>query len=105
MSKMQNLQSALERSTGRAAPASSLKTEKIAPSAAPKAHGAATATGKRQAGREGKFNLSSWQPHAFKASLRLVQAHKGGDATIEELMAEALNDLFVKYKVPTVTTE
>lgn len=107
MSKMQNLQSALERSAGRLAaarpPASS--SEKSVKPVKSAAAAPATAGAKRQAGREGKFNLSSWQPMAFKSSLRLVQAHKGGSATIEELMAEALNDLFMKYKVPTVTIE
>ena len=33
-----------------------------------------------------------------KASLRLVQARRGG--TLQDILAEALNDLFVKYGVP-----
>jgi hypothetical protein len=103
MSKMQNLQHALERSTGRTAKPTSSPGKPAKPVVV--AAGVRRTRAKRQAGREGKFNLSSWQPKAFKSSLRLVQAHKGGDATIEELMAEALNDLFMKYKVPTVSRE
>ena len=40
-------------------------------------------------------------PH-FKSGLRLVQARKGPKCEIQELVAEALNDLFAKYDVPTV---
>jgi hypothetical protein len=100
MSKMQNLQSALERSTGR-----TTKPEPVAtpPVIAPVGEGVKTGSG-RPPSRQGQFNLSSWQPLAFKSSLRLVQARKG-NATIQDLMAEALNDLFIKYDVPTVNVE
>lgn len=97
MSKIQNLQTALNRSTGRTA-----TPERVAVTAAPVAasHGSS-----RPLSRADLFNLSSWQPKAFKSSLRLVQARRGGDPTIQELMAEALNDLFIKYDVPTVNQE
>lgn len=95
MSKMQNLQTALNRSTGRKA----ATPERVAVTAA----SMVVRDGRsRPPGRMEQFNLSSWQPKAFKSSLRLVQARKGGDPTIQELMAEALNDLFIKYDVPTV---
>ena len=43
------------------------------------------------------------QAHSyFKNSLRLVQARKVENATLENFLAEALNDLFSKYDVPTV---
>ena len=41
----------------------------------------------------------------FKRSLRLIQAHQGSGCTLEQLAAEALNDLFSKYNVPTVATD
>lgn len=104
MSKIQSLQNALERSVGRPKPATTNSPEKPMKPAS-SAAAVPRMAGKRQAGREGKFNLSSWQPMAFKSGLRLVQAHKGGNATIEGLMAEALNELFIKYKVPTVSRE
>jgi hypothetical protein len=39
---------------------------------------------------------------AFKSSLRLIQAAKGPSCQLQDLMAEAFNDLFDKYNVPTV---
>ena len=41
----------------------------------------------------------------FKRSLRLVQAHRGHGCTLEQLAAEALNDLFSKYNVPTIAAD
>ena len=38
----------------------------------------------------------------IKVSLRLVQARKGPSSTLQDIMAEALNDLFAKYDVPAV---
>ena len=56
----------------------------------------------RQPGRAGQVNISAWMDANFKASLRLVQARKGGSASLQDIMAEALNDLFIKYDVPTI---
>ena len=97
MSKMQNLQNALKRSTGKADP--------VEPAAAAQTENHRVAALGRAPSRAGQFNLSSWQPMAFKSSLRLVQARKGGNATIQDLMAEALNDLFAKYDVPTINKD
>jgi hypothetical protein len=52
--------------------------------------------------REGKKNIAAWLPSDFKKSIRLVQAKLPGDPSLEDLMAEAFNDLFIKYNVPTV---
>ena len=38
----------------------------------------------------------------FKTSLRLVQAAKGPSSTLQDILAEALNDLFAKYNVPAI---
>ena len=56
----------------------------------------------RQPSRAGQVNISAWMNANFKASLRLVQARKGGSASLQDIMAEALNDLFIKYDVPTI---
>ena len=50
--------------------------------------------------REGKTNITAYLSPSFKASLRLIQSRT--DASLQSLVAEALNDLFVKYDVPTV---
>ncbi len=51
-----------------------------------------------QPSRVGKTNVTGYFPPEVKASLRLVQARRGG--TIQDILAEALNDLFAKYGVP-----
>lgn len=50
------------------------------------------------ASRQGKINVSAYFPPEVKASLRLVQAKRGGK--VQDLLAEALNLLFAKYNVP-----
>jgi hypothetical protein len=97
MSKMQNLQQALRQSTGKATPAPE-------PTAGPMS-ATIPLNSLRPPGRKGQVNISSWLPwlHGdFKSSLRLVQARKGRSATLQDLMAEALNDLFTNYDVPTI---
>jgi hypothetical protein len=51
-----------------------------------------------QPSRTGKTNVTGYFPPEVKASLRLVQARRGG--TLQDILAEALNDVFVKYGVP-----
>jgi Antitoxin-like ribbon-helix-helix len=97
MSKMQNLQQALSRSTGKAA---SVPEPVAAPAAMP-----APLNTQRQPSRKGQINISAWLDGNYKTSLRLVQARKGGNATLQDLLAEALNDLFIKYDVPTIRQE
>jgi hypothetical protein len=53
--------------------------------------------------REGKLPITGYLSPDYKASLRLIQAKRGG--TTQALLAEALNDLFTKYDVPTVIGE
>jgi hypothetical protein len=52
--------------------------------------------------RLGKENISTWLHPDFKKSLRLAQLRKGGKVYLDDLIAEALNDLFIKCDVPTV---
>jgi antitoxin-like ribbon-helix-helix protein len=96
MSKMQNLQQALRQSTGKLLPAS-----EPPPATSPAPLPVQTVPAK-QPGRDGHVNISAWLHADFKSSLRLVQARKGRNATLQDLMAEALNDLFIKYDVPTI---
>jgi hypothetical protein len=96
MSKMQNLQQALSRSTGKApaVPEPVAATTTVTPP-----------NPQRQPSRKGQVNISAWLDGNYKSSLRLVQARKGGNATLQDLLAEALNDLFTKYDVPTIRQE
>jgi hypothetical protein len=96
MSKMQNLQQALRQSTGKS-PIPPETPISVVPS--PAAH---SAKPQRAQGRAGQINISAWLHPDFKSSLRLVQARKGQNATLQDLMSEALNDLFTKYDVPTI---
>jgi hypothetical protein len=51
--------------------------------------------------REGKTPITAYLSQDFKSGLRLIQAKRGG--TVQDLIAEALNDLFTKHQVPTVS--
>jgi len=93
---MQNLQQALRQSTGKTLPAPE-PVAGITPANPP-----VPAMPRKPSGREGQVNISAWLHADFKSSLRLVQARKGRNAALQDLMAEALNDLFTKYDVPTI---
>lgn len=60
----------------------------------------------RTSSRTGKIHIGAWLPPEYKTSLRMIQVKTGGkggpERGFQELMAEALNDLFAKYDVPTV---
>lgn len=55
--------------------------------------------------RAGKIAMTFHLSEDFKRSLRLVQARRGHGCTLEQLAAEALNDLFSKYNVPTIASD
>ncbi len=55
----------------------------------------------RPASRVGKVAITAWLPPQFMSSFRLIQAQE--NRPIQELAAEAFNELFRKYNVPTVT--
>lgn len=69
----------------------------------PKASAPARSESYRAPSREGKTNITAYLVPGFKSSLRLIQARNG--ASLQALVAEALNDLFAKYNVPTVKEE
>ena len=52
-------------------------------------------------GREGKSNVTGYFPPEVKKQLRLLAAEQ--DTTIQNLLAEALNDLFAKHGKPEIT--
>ena len=95
MANLKSLQQAVNRTAGKdLAPKGA---EASPPPAKPK--GAA----ERQPTRIGQVNISAWLNPDFKAGLRLIQAQKGGNTPLQDLLSEALNDLFRKYNVPTVS--
>lgn len=49
--------------------------------------------------REGRVNITGYFDPSVKASIRLIQAKHPGRTT-QDLLGEALNDLFAKYNVP-----
>jgi hypothetical protein len=53
--------------------------------------------------RAKKTNITGYFSQEVKSSMRLVQAKRGG--SIQELLAEALNDLFRKYGVAATAPE
>lgn len=84
------LQAALRSSAKGAPPAPEPSAPKPQPTERPPAQA--------QPSRAGKTNVTGYFPPEVKASLRLVQARRGG--TIQDILAEALNDVFAKYGVP-----
>jgi hypothetical protein len=82
MSKITNLQKALkaeQRPPQAEAPKTPAKPGYMAPS------------------RRGKKPLTAYLPPDYKANLRLIQARTG--RSLQDLIAEALNDLYSKYDV------
>ncbi len=53
--------------------------------------------------RVGKTNLTAYLSQDYKNNMRLIQAKTG--RSLQTLIAEALNDLFEKYDVPTINHE
>jgi hypothetical protein len=51
--------------------------------------------------RAGKMHISAWLSADYKTSLRAIQM-KQPNSTLQDLLSEALNDLFSKYNVPVV---
>ena len=94
--RMAGLKSALEEAAGSSRP--------TAKAAVPTK---AEATAGRTGSRNGKIHVGAWLAQEYKTSLRMIQVktgRKGGpERGFQELMAEALNDLFAKYDVPTVS--
>lgn len=56
-------------------------------------------TNYKQPGRTGKVNVTGYFAPSVKSSFRMIQT-KHPEKTIQDLLTEALNDLFAKYNVP-----
>lgn len=81
-----------------------LKTKSETASPAPRSVITQTTTASYKApSRTGKTNLTAYLPQDYKRNMRLIQAKTG--KSLQALIAEALNDLFTKYDVPTIDRE
>jgi hypothetical protein len=58
-------------------------------------------SGGRTSTREGKVQIGAWLPTDYRSSLRAIQVQRP-DRNTQDLISEALNDLFEKYRVPTI---
>ncbi len=89
MSKTNSLQAALNQNGGRKAQAEEV------PPVAP-----ITAEASNPSSRAGQSNISAYLHPDYQTSLRLIHARTGRKK--QNLIAEALNDLFAKYDVPQI---
>jgi hypothetical protein len=101
MAKMNALEEALRNSSGKST------AEALVAKPTPREREEPRSRGAKTASREGKEHIGAWLNPDFNTSLRMIQLHRGRDAQgnrvyLADLMAEALNDLFLKYDVPTV---
>jgi len=85
---LKNLQRGLEKVSG-----TRQEIERAEPVAAPSAQ--------VRPDRAGKTLIGGWFPRSYSSSLRLIQAAHP-ERTTQELVREALNDLFAKYNVPII---
>ena len=54
---------------------------------------------RREKTRQGRVMVSGWLPIEARSSFKLIQA-KYPKKLMQDLVAEAMNDLFAKYNVP-----
>ncbi len=54
---------------------------------------------KQTTSREGRVMVSGWLPIEARSSFKLIQA-KYPEKRMQDLVTEAMNDLFAKYNVP-----
>ena len=101
MANLAGLQNALNVSSGRGSAAVADPSDAPTPRKEPRGPKPTSKT-PVPIGRAGRENIAAWLPGDFKKSIRLIQAKKP-DQSLQDLMAEAFNDLFSKYNVPTVS--
>lgn len=56
-------------------------------------------TTREEHSRKGKVMISGWLPIEARSSFKLIQA-KHPEKLMQDLVIEAMNDLFAKYNVP-----
>jgi ribosomal protein S10 len=66
----------------------------------PEPHSERKITSYKAPSRAGKTNLTAYLSPDYKRNMRLIQAKTG--LSLQSLIAEALNDLFVKHGVSTI---
>ena len=54
---------------------------------------------RKETTRQGRVMVSGWLPIEARSSFRLIQA-KHPEKRMQDLVEEAMNDLFAKYNVP-----
>ena len=54
---------------------------------------------RKETSRQGRVMVSGWLPIEARSSFKLIQA-KHPEKLMQDLVAEAMNDLFAKYNVP-----
>jgi hypothetical protein len=59
----------------------------------------AEAPARKETTRQGRVMVSGWLPIEARSSFRLIQA-KHPEKRMQDLVVEAMNDLFAKYNVP-----
>lgn len=84
----------------RETPSATQGGELRAPSAPERRKRAEGKTGSSNPSREGRVNVTGYFDPAVKQSIRMIQAKSRERLTEQDLLAEALNDLFAKYHVP-----
>jgi hypothetical protein len=95
-SKLDVLKQGLKAADTRSRPAATAK-----PQARKKTASAAASSSYKAPSREGRCHIAAVLPPAYKTSIRAVQMKQ--DKPLQHLLAEALNLLFEKYHVPTVS--
>jgi hypothetical protein len=60
---------------------------------------AVTPSARKETTRQGRVMVSGWLPIEARSSFKLIQA-KYPKKLMQDLVAEAMNDLFAKYNVP-----
>ncbi len=75
------------------------KANPVAPAPTKQAHGTA-AQAKQPPSRNGKRQVAAYFPVPVQKQLKLLMVEH--DTTVQNLLAEALNDLFAKYGKPEI---
>ena len=79
--------------------AAALKEKALRSEPQPVSPPTATVPTRKQTTREGRVMVSGWLPIEARSSFKLIQA-KHPEKRMQDLVAEAMNDLFAKYNVP-----
>ncbi len=102
MARKSGMLAELEKAASGTGSAKRVRTKPAAADDAPSGR----AIGSRAVGssRAGRVNVTGYFDPAVKQSIRMIQAKFPHRLTEQDLLAEALNDLFAKYNVPQTAT-